>query len=182
MGPAIRLQTAVRRSYAVPAPPTAALADATAGAGPDAAEFAGAERRSAFNRERRGGSLARLMESTEFVQALGQQRHAMLDARFAALFRMLNLSGEELARFKGLLVEKENVVLDVVTISETTPGGRLSPESLRLGIGAAQTQVDLAIQSSLGHERYGVYREYERTLAPRATVAQLDASAILARR
>lgn len=124
--------------------------------------------------KRKRETLARLMENPEFVQALGQQRQAMLDARFGALFRQLNLSGEELAAFKRLLVEKENVLLDVVTVNETTAGGSLSPESLRQSVRLAQAQIDQSIQASLGPERFGVYREFERTLAQRATVAQLE--------
>jgi hypothetical protein len=124
--------------------------------------------------KRRPDALARLMENPEFVQALGQQRHAMLDARFGPLFRQLNLSGEALAAFKRLLVEKENVLLDVVTVNETAPGGPLSADSLRQGVRLAQAQIDQSIRNSLGPERYGLYQEFERTLAQRATVAQLE--------
>ncbi len=124
--------------------------------------------------KRRGDALARLMENPEFVQALGQQRQAMLDARFAALFRQLNLSGDELAAFKRLLVEKENVLLDVVTVNEAAVGGPLSAETVRQSVRQAQAQIDRSIQSSLGPERYGLYQEFERTLAQRATVAQLE--------
>lgn len=123
---------------------------------------------------RKRETLARLMENPEFVQALGQQRQAMLDARFGALFRQLNLSGEELAAFKRLLVEKENVLLDVVTVNETTTGGPLSAETLRQSVRLAQAQIDRSIQHSLGPERFGIYREFEQTLAQRATVTQLE--------
>ena len=123
---------------------------------------------------RRGSALVRLMENPEFVQALSLQRHAMLDARFGELFRRLNLPGEELTAFKRLLAEKENVALDVVTVSESSPENSLSPELLRASIRAAQGQIEQAIHSSLGSDRYSVYREYERTLPHRATVAQLE--------
>lgn len=171
---AVRLQSGVRRSYAVAVRPAAAGETVPQGRIDGEAGPAVGERRPAFDRERRGSSLSRLMENGEFVQALGQQRHAMLDTRFAALFRRLGLSGEELAGFKRLLVEKENVVLDVVTVSETNPGGPLSRESLRASVDAAQVQVEQLIQRSLGDERYALYRDYERTLAQRATVAQLE--------
>jgi hypothetical protein len=132
------------------------------------------EARSQGQRTRRGGALVRLMENPDFVQALGLQRQAMLDARFASLFRQLNLSGEELAAFKRLLVEKENVALDVVTVSESLPDGPLSSDALRASVRAAHAQIEQAIHGSLGSERYAVYRDYERTLAQRATVAQLE--------
>lgn len=121
-----------------------------------------------------GAALSRLMENPEFVEALTLQRHATLDLRFGELFRRLNLEGGELAAFKRLLAEKENVALDVVTVSETSPDGPLSPEALRASIRMAQAQIEQAIHSSLGSARYAVYRDYEHTVAQRATVAQLE--------
>ena len=118
--------------------------------------------------------MARLMENPEFIQALSRQQYGRLDARFGELFRELNLSVDELAAFKRLLVEKEAIALDVVTVSEALPGGPLAPEALRLSVRGAQAEVEQAIHQSLGSERYAVYREYERTRAHRATVARLE--------
>jgi hypothetical protein len=125
-------------------------------------------------RARKPRGLAKLVENPEFLHALGVQRQAMLDARFAALFRQLNLREDELAAFKQLLAEKESVALDVVAISESSPEGPLSPPALRESIRRAQAQVEDAIAQALGHERYAVYRDYERSVAPRTTVAQLE--------
>jgi hypothetical protein len=125
-------------------------------------------------RPRKRSPLARLVENPEFLEALGLHRQSMLDARFAELFRRLNLGTAELAAFKRLLADKENAVLDVVAISESLPDGPLSSDTLRAGVRAAQTQVEQAIQNSLGSERYAMYRDYERTLAHRETVAQLE--------
>lgn len=122
----------------------------------------------------RTSALVKLMENPEFLEALTRQRHAMLDARFGDLFRQLNLESEQLAAFKRLLVEKENIALDVVTVSESSPDGPLSPEALRSSIRVAQGQIEQAIHSSLGGDRYTMYRDYERTLAQRATVTQLE--------
>jgi len=123
---------------------------------------------------RRTSALARLAENPEFRRALEWQRQAVLDARFAELFRRMNLDASELVAFKHLLVEKENVALDLVAVSETQPEGPLPPDLLRAGVTAARAQVEDAIRSSLGSERYAVYRDFERTLPQRATVAQLE--------
>ncbi len=143
----------------------------------DGDEFSGRgapEVRPGSARGRRGEALTRLMDNPDFVQALGRQRQAMLDARFAGLFRQLNLDAEQLTAFKHLLAEKENVVLDVVTVSETMPSGPLSPEALSASVRTAQRQVEDAIHSSLGSERYAIYQDYERTVAQRAMEAQLE--------
>src|SRR5205814_1786200 len=97
-----------------------------------------------------------------------------LDARFAELFRRLHLSEEELAQFKRLLVEKESVVLDVVTVSEESPSGPLSPAILQASVRTAQAQVEDAIRASLGDDRYAVYHDFEVTLAQRALVTRLE--------
>ncbi len=122
----------------------------------------------------RSKTLAHLIDNPEFIQALDTYQQGTLDARFATLFRRLNLTAAELATFKRLLAEKENVALDVFAVSETTPQGPLSPAALRESVSAAQAQVENAIESSLGSDRYAVYREYEATAAQRATVAQLE--------
>ena len=123
---------------------------------------------------KRGGAISKLMDNPEFMRALNLQRQSMLDARFSDLFRRLGLDGDALTEFKRLLVEKENVALDVVAVSETAADGPLRPETLGASIRAAQSQIEQAIQSSLGGDRYAMYREYERTLAHRTTVAQLE--------
>jgi hypothetical protein len=177
--PSLTVHHGSKRTFAIPPRrgaseatlPTRAALDAEAAL---PAFALGSEARSQGQRTRRGGALMRLMENPDFVQALGLQRQAMLDARFASLFRQLNLSGEELAAFKRLLVEKENVALDVVTVSESLPDGPLSNDALRASVQAVHAQIEQAIQGSLGNERYAVYRDYERTLAQRATVAQLE--------
>jgi hypothetical protein len=172
----VTIHSATKRSLAVPsrrAEPAMSVAPRARSENEDGAARPMLEARPAA-RPRRGDALARLMDNPEFVQALGLQRHAMLDTRFAGLFRQLNLGADELATFKNLLAEKENVVLDVVTVSETSAEGPLAPEVLRASVRAAQAQVEQAIHSSLGSERYAIYRDYERTLAQRATIAQLE--------
>lgn len=123
---------------------------------------------------KRAGAISKLMDNPEFIRALNLQRQSLLDARFSDLFRRLGLDDEALAEFKRLLVEKENVALDVVAVSETAADGPLKPETLGASIRAAQSQIEQAIESSLGGDRYAMYREYERTLAHRTTVAQLE--------
>jgi hypothetical protein len=94
--------------------------------------------------------------------------------RFAGLFRQLGLSADELAGFKQLLAEKENVALEVVAVSETQPDGPLPPATLAAGVSAARAEVEAAIRQSLGGERYALYREYEQALPQRTIVAQLE--------
>lgn len=177
VGAPLAIHDARQRSYVVaqstPTNGAGVAGRRKAGNSENLAEAMG-DSRGAATATRGGSGLARLMENPEFVHALGRQHHAMLDTRFGALFRRLNLGADELTAFKSLLVEKENVALDVVTVNEVLPGGPLLPDVLRASIRAAQARVEQAIHSSLGSERYAVYRDYERSLPQRATVAQLE--------
>lgn len=121
---------------------------------------------------RPSGPLARLMNDPNFVRALTQHKEGTLDARYAELFRRLNLSDVELARFKQLLVERENVALDVLAVDQESPQP-LPPRAVQASIGAAQAQVDEAIRVSLGNERYAMYVEFAETLPQRAVVERL---------
>jgi len=115
-----------------------------------------------------------LMENPDFLEAYQIYREGMLDSRYAELFRRLNLSPAELAAFKHLLAEKDNLALDVVAISENSPGGPLSPDQARAGMLTAQAENENSIRSALGNERYDQYRDFEDTIPQRATVAQLE--------
>lgn len=126
-----------------------------------------------FRAPRRGSALSQLADNADFRRALDLQRQAVLDVRFGELFRRLNLSPAQLAEFKRLLAEKENVALDVVAVNDTLPDGPLPPADLRTSMNSARAQVDSAIRDSLGDDRYAIYRDYAETLPQRATVAQL---------
>jgi len=172
------VRTAAHRTLANPpradAPRTVEHEDAERSSATNESAFSFAPEPPAKPARGRASALVKLMENPEFLEALTRQRHAMLDARFGELFRRLNLENDQLAAFKRLLVEKENIALDVVTVSESSPDGPLSPETLRASVRVAQGQVEQAIHSSLGGDRYAMYRDYERTLAHRATVTQLE--------
>lgn len=130
-------------------------------------------RRDASSR-RASQTLARLAGDPEFLSALGVYQLGALDARFAGLFRKLNLEAEELTMFKRLLAEKEGAEFDVVAVGQRVAESPLSPEDLRETIRTVKARVEGEIENSLGAQRYEIYRDYERTLPQRATVAQLE--------
>ncbi|MDB6095374.1 MAG: hypothetical protein JWM32_2936, partial [Verrucomicrobia bacterium] len=122
------------------------------------------------------GALAwvQLLEQPEFRSLLKTYQVGALDARFAGLFRKLNLDANELAAFKGLLSEKENAEFEVVVVNDANPVNPLSPEEVASSVRAVRSELEGAIMSSLGADRYATYRDYEQTLPQRATVAQLE--------
>ena len=173
--PAIAVRAVEARSLAVRPPRVgrAVTDDIQTTDGFDPMRSAAAPRSEAA-RKRTDAPLARLLENPEFFQLLDRHRQATLDTRFAGLFRRLALGSEELATFKQLLAEKDNVALEVVAVSETQPEGPLSGRMMTASVHAARSKVEDAIRASLGDERYAVYRDYEQTQPQRAVVAQLE--------
>ena len=175
LAPGVALHLATARNLVLASP----RADRTAGepmsAMDDAREFAPSLfPRTARPRPVNPSPLARLLNNPEFFQALALHRQATLDTRFAGLFRRLDLDADELAAFKHLLAEKDNIALDVVAIGEAQPDGPMPGELLNASVAAARAQVEDAIRASLGSERYAVYRDYEDTLPQRTVIAQLE--------
>lgn len=116
-------------------------------------------------------SLLSLVRDPNFIQILARYRESTLDARYAELFRRLDLTTSELTEFKRLLVEKESIALDVVSVVPTSDA---SPVELDAGVQAAQRDVEDNIRASLGDDRYAMYHAFEQSTAQRATVARLS--------
>jgi hypothetical protein len=120
-------------------------------------------------------NFAALMANPEFAQAMSVQQRAMLDGRYADLFKQLNLSPEQLEKFKSLLVERQNARMDVMNAArENGLNPRENRDELRKLTEEAQTEVDNTIKTALGESVYNQYQTYESTQAQRAVVNQLD--------
>lgn len=115
-----------------------------------------------------------LLDNPAFRRAFETYREGMLDARYADLFRELDLSGDDLEHLKHLLAEKESLAIDVIAINQAYSRDTYSPEEIKAGVSAAEDEVEESIRSALGPQRYGQYQSYEETVPQRATVAQLE--------
>ena len=62
-------------------------------------------------------NLMAVMERPEVQKLMAIQQKGQLDSRYAALFKNLNLSPEQLDKFKTLLVERQTAMQDVVARS-----------------------------------------------------------------
>jgi hypothetical protein len=129
-------------------------------------------------RENRGNNrpnFAALMANPEFAAAMTVQQRAALDARYADLFKKLNLPPEQLEKFKNLLVERQNARMDVmVAARESGLNPRENRDELRKMTDEAQAEVDAAIKTSLGESVYNAYQAYDATQPQRSLVNQLD--------
>lgn len=130
-----------------------------------------------FNRRAGFNNLSTLLENPEFNKLWTTQQKALLDSRYAALFKNLNLSPADLDKFKGLLVDKQNAMMDVMAaardqgLNPRNPDDRTQIASL---IQTAQAQVDANIRQTLGDAQFTQYQNYEQTLPQRNVVNQLS--------
>jgi hypothetical protein len=122
----------------------------------------------------RAGRFFALLDDPEVQRLASIQQRAALDERFAALFRNLNLSPQQLEKFKDLLVEKRAAVADVMAAARAEGmTGRENRDELRALVQNAQAEVDGSIRALLGETGFQQYEGYEQTLPQRNTVERL---------
>jgi hypothetical protein len=132
-----------------------------------------------FNRRSGMSNLATLLDNPELSKLWNAQQKFGLDARYAALFKDLNLSPADLDKFKSLLVEKQNAILDVMAAGREqglNPRDPTDRAQLATLLQTAQAQVDNNILQTLGAGQYAQYQNYEQTLPQRSVVSQLAQS------
>jgi hypothetical protein len=114
-----------------------------------------------------------LMQDPLFIRALVSHQRTLLDNRFADLFRRLDLTPEELDQIRSLLIEKQNSALDVLMLSRSDLDLAVASAEVNAAADMARTEVDAAIELTLGPERFALFKHYEETLPQRTTVQQL---------
>ncbi len=127
-------------------------------------------RREAFTRAMRA-----VTQTAEYQNAAQVLARGSVEARYAALFGKLQLSPEQLERFKALLAERREAEKDAREIArEQGLTGPANREKLRSLVATAQAEVDGSIRSAIGEEAYAQYQYYEQTQSQRSLVAQLE--------
>lgn len=115
------------------------------------------------------------MERPEIQRLIATQQKAGLDAHYAALFKSLALTPEQLDKFKNLLVEKRTAMMDVMAAArEEGINPRSDPAAFQKLVADAQSEIDTNIRSTLGDAAFSQYQNYEQTLPQRNLVNQLE--------
>lgn len=148
------------------------------GLGDGALENAAIDATIRFAREAEGGPFGRfmsMMDNPEVQRLLAQQQRGALDARYAALFKSLNLSPAQLEQFKNLLVEKRTAVADVMAAARSQGlTGRENRDELRALVQNAQAELDNSIRATIGDAAFTQYQNFEQTQPQRNVVSQLQ--------
>ncbi len=137
-------------------------------------EETGRRRRGPGRGDMAGGFMA-MMDRPEIQKLMAVQQRGALDSHFAALFKSLNLSPEQLEKFKSLLVEKQTAIADVLAAARAQGvDPRSDPQEFRKLISDTQAEIDANIKSTLGDAGFAQYQQYQQTLPQRNTVTQLE--------
>ena len=108
---------------------------------------------------------------------LAEKLREQVDARYAALFKNLNLTPEQLEKFKNLLVEKQTALADVLAAARAQGiDPRTDPQEFRKLVADTQAEVDTNIKAALGDAGFAQYQQYQQTLPQRNAVTQLEQS------
>lgn len=125
-------------------------------------------------RDRRDAFRA-VTNSPEFQKLAQTQALGLLEARYAALFKRMNLSPEALDKFKALLLEKQNAMRDAMEVArEQGLNGRENRDAMNALLKATQAELDASIRSAIGDSAYSQYEQYQQTGSQRNTADQLS--------
>jgi hypothetical protein len=147
--------------------------DGEAGEGPDGPGGPGDFR----GRGGRFNAFAALNGNPEFQKLMAIQMKGRIVQTYAALFKALNLSPEQLNQFEGLLADKQQALMDVMQAArEQGISPRSDPDGFKSLVNTAINQSDTAIQQALGDASFQQYQQYQQTLPERNTVNSLQQS------
>jgi|GEM_PF-260855 hypothetical protein len=120
---------------------------------------------------------ASLMNRPEAVRLMAMREKAMLNARYAALFKKLALTPEKLAQFQSLLADQLSVPMDVLTAAgQQGIDPMQNPQEFRQLVQNAQTEIEDKIKAALDPASYAQYQNYVQTEPQRMVVNQLQQS------
>jgi len=123
------------------------------------------------------GGFRAMMNNPQFQKLMAVQQKAMLDNTYAPLFKMLNLTPQQLEQFKNLMVQKQQALMDAAQAARDQGiNPRTDPEAFQDAITQAQAAVDSQIQAALGDAGFAQYQQYQQTLPQRTTVTSLQQS------
>lgn len=116
-----------------------------------------------------------LMAKPEVQALLTNEQKGMLDARYAALFKNLNLPPEQLDKLKTLLLDRQNVFQDVLSAARDQGiDPREDRDAFRKLVTDAQNSINDNIKSLLGDSGYSQFTNYEQTMPQRNIVNALQ--------
>jgi hypothetical protein len=125
----------------------------------------------------RFGAFANMAGNPEFQKLMAIQMKGRIVQTYAALFKSLNLTPDQVAQFEGLLADKQQAMMDVMQAArEQGINPRSDPDGFKTLVNQAVAQSDANIQQALGDAGFQQYQQYQQSLPERNTVNALQQS------
>ena len=120
-------------------------------------------------------AIRELMAKPEVQALISLQQKAAIEARYAALFKNLNLNPEQTEKLKTLLAERGNTRRDVEEAARAQGiDPRQHPEAYRKLFTDAQNELNASIKATIGEQGYAQLQNFEQTLPQRNLVENLQ--------
>ncbi|MCX6956808.1 MAG: hypothetical protein NTV51_32180 [Verrucomicrobia bacterium] len=119
-------------------------------------------------------ALRDLMAKPEVLALLNVQQKAAVDARYAALFKSLNLTPDQAEKLRTILAERQTTMQDVMSAArEQGLDPRSDRDAYQKLMEVARTDINNSIKSVIGESGFAQFENYEQTLPQRNVVNQL---------
>lgn len=120
-------------------------------------------------------ALRDLINKPDVQALLSVQQKAVVDARYAALFKSLNLTPDQAEKLKVVLAERQTTMMDVMSAARDQGlDPRRDREAFQKLMQNAQTDMNNAIKGVIGESGFAQFENYEKTLPQRNVVNQLQ--------
>lgn len=154
--------------------PDGLLADANGDEPPDRRGRGGRGGPGGNNPMQQIAALRDLMNKPEVQALLSGQQKAAVEARYAALFKSLNLSPDQAEKLKTILAERQTTMQDVMSAARDQGiDPRTDRESMQKLMEVARNDINNSIKSVIGESGFAQYENYEQTIPQRNVVNQL---------
>lgn len=124
------------------------------------------------NPQQLANALRNLMAKPEVQALMSVQQKAAIDARYASLFKSMNLSPEQTDKVKSLLADRQTTMQDVMTAAREQ--GIRDPAEIRKLMADAQGDINNSLKAVLGDAGLNQLQTYEQTMPQRNLVNQLQ--------
>lgn len=152
-------------------------ADATPGASASASRDGGLLPRGSRSGDplQQLSNLRQIMSQPEVQALMAIQQKAAIDARYAALFKQLNLAPDQIERLKSMLAERQTTQQDIAAVAlEKGLDPRRDRDAVQTLQANARSEINAGIKSVIGENGFAQMETYEKTLPQRNVVNQLQ--------
>ena len=153
----------------------ALLAAASGDAPPDRRDRGGRGGPGGNNPLQQFTALRELMAKPEVQALMSVQQKAAVEARYAALFKSLNLTPEQADKLKTVLAERQTTMQDVMSAAlDQGLDPRRDRDAYQKLMEGARADVNASIKAVIGDSGFAQFENYEKTLPQRNIVNQLQ--------